>query len=208
MATAKKSSASVTGAANTKEKGEKGKATTAADAKESASAATSKSAAKASAKSVSVEDVAAPYDEPKLVKKLAGFLADSYLTYLKTQSYHWNVRGPNFYSLHLLFESQYQNLAMAIDTIAERIRALGADAPGSFEQFRTLSDIQEAKGVPSAEQMVADLAADHATLSRRARAIIQAMDSGDDTATADLITERLRFHDKSGWMLRSSLNKS
>lgn len=144
--------------------------------------------------------------QSELVKKLSGFLADSYLMYVKTQGYHWNVRGPNFYSLHLMFEGQYQNLAEAIDTIAERIRALGADAPGSFEQFRALSDIVEsASGVPSAEKMVADLAADHEKLAGRARAIIGAMEDADDVATADLVTDRLRFHDEAAWMLRSTL---
>lgn len=149
---------------------------------------------------------AAPYDEPVIIKKLSSFLADSYLTYLKTQGYHWNVRGPNFYSLHQLFESQYTNFFEAIDVIAERIRALGADAPGSFEQFRKLSDIEEATGVPTAEEMLADLSRDHQHLSKRARELIEVMEKAEDAATADLMTERLSFHDQAAWMLRSSLN--
>jgi|SRR5690554_2107125 len=158
-------------------------------------------------KSSSSADVGAPYDEPVIIKKLSSFLADSYFTYLKTQGYHWNVRGPNFYSLHNLFEEQYTNFFAAIDVIAERIRALGADAPGSFEQFRKLSDIKEATGVPTAEEMIEDLAKDHEQLSKRSRELIAAMEKVHDMATADLMTERLGFHDQAVWMLRSSLSK-
>lgn len=136
---------------------------------------------------------------------LAKFLADSYFVYLKTQNFHWNVTGPNFFSLHEMFEVQYTDLAEAIDTIAERIRALGEDSPGSFVAFRGLSDIEEATSVPSATEMVERLAKDNEALSQRCRAILKLLDGSGDEATIDLATERLRQHDLNAWMLRSSV---
>lgn len=198
MATATKSSAKPA-AKSTKDSDDTSTDTKATSAKSSAKTTAAKTAAK------NVEPTEAPYDNGKIVSLLSHFLADSYFVYVKTQGYHWNVRGPQFYSLHLLFESQYQNFADAIDTIAERIRGLGADAPGSFAQFRKLSDVVEATGVPTANEMVADLAQEHEKLSKQARKIIASMDKADDDATADLVTDRLRFHDQSAWMLRSSL---
>lgn len=147
----------------------------------------------------------APENTNKIVTLLAEFLADSYLVYTKTQGYHWNVRGPQFFSLHTMFEAQYRDFAEAIDVIAERIRGLGSDAPVSLAQFIKLSSVVEATGVPSANEMVADLAKEHERLSQQARKIISSVDKSDDDATADLVTDRLRFHDKSAWMLRSSL---
>lgn len=140
----------------------------------------------------------------KTAQHLSKFLADSYMVYVKTHGYHWNVTGPRFYSLHALFEEQYTDLAAAVDELAERVRALGPYAPGSFAQFKELTQIKEATGVPTAEEMVRDLASDHEKLSNAARAILKEIDDSDD-ATADLVTARLQIHDKNAWMLRSSL---
>ena len=146
-------------------------------------------------------------DQPRveLARALSRALADSYLLSLKTQYCHWNVVGPLFYSLHQLTEHQYEDLFSAIDTLAERIRALGAVAPGSFEAFNKLSNIKEFIDRPSAEDMVRELADDHETCARRMRLIVDAAEAAGDVKTADLLTERIGQHEENVWMLRAIL---
>lgn len=140
-----------------------------------------------------------------IAKGLSQLLADSYNLYLKTQNYHWNVTGPQFHSLHLLFEGQYQDLATAVDDIAERIRTLGFRAPGSFTEFSKLSSIKEASGTPSAEDMVIDLAQDQGTVISTIREVWEKAEEAGDEGTIDLLSGRLSVHEKAGWMLRSSV---
>ena len=140
-----------------------------------------------------------------IAEQLSRLLADSYSLYLKTHNYHWNVTGPQFSSLHLMFEQQYTELAMAIDTIAERIRALGIAAPGSYGEFARLTAIEEAKGGETAEEMVRQLVIGQETLARTAREAFPTADQANDQPTADLLTQRLQIHEKNAWMLRSML---
>ena len=140
-----------------------------------------------------------------IADQLARLLADSYSLYLKTHNYHWNVTGPQFNSLHLMFEEQYTELATAIDTIAERIRALGIPAPGSYSEFARLTAIEEARGGESAEEMVRQLVIGQETLARTARQAFPIADEANDQPTADLLTQRLQIHEKNAWMLRSML---
>lgn len=143
---------------------------------------------------------------PKLVELLSKFLASTYTLYLKTQNYHWNVTGPLFQTMHLMFEGQYGDLALAADELAERIRALGAFAPGSYSQFAQLSTIKEARREPiKAMEMVQDLEADHKTLAKQAHEIIEIAASLHDDVTADICTTRMASHEKTAWMLRSVL---
>ena len=142
-----------------------------------------------------------------IVEGLSRVLADSYTLYLKTHNYHWNVTGPMFQTLHLMFETHYTELALAVDMLAERIRALGFPAPGSYRQFSQLTGIKEAEGVPTAEQMVLDLIDAHETVIRSARDVIPAAEEAQDQATADLLTQRIQLHEKTAWMLRSLAQK-
>ncbi len=144
-------------------------------------------------------------DRQKIAEELGRVLADTYTLYLKTHNYHWNVTGPMFNTLHLMFEEHYNELWVAVDLIAERIRSLGEFAPGSYAQFAELTSIDEADGVPSAEQMLADLVAGHEAVARTARAAFAAADAAGDQSTADLLTQRLQVHEKTAWMLRSML---
>ncbi|HLU61536.1 MAG TPA: Dps family protein [Gammaproteobacteria bacterium] len=137
--------------------------------------------------------------------KLARLLADSYTLYLKTHNYHWNVTGPMFQTLHTLFENQYNELATAVDTIAERIRALGEKAPGSYRQFAELATVKDAEGVPSAEEMIRELAADHETVSASLMNVFEEATKHGDEATISLVTARLEVHQKAAWMLRAHL---
>jgi starvation-inducible DNA-binding protein len=137
---------------------------------------------------------------------LSRLLADTYTLYLKTHNFHWNVTGPQFNTLHTMFETQYLELATAVDLIAERIRALGAWAPGSYSEFARLATVKEANGIPSAEAMVAELAADQATVVRTARQVFPAADAASDEPTADLLTQRMQVHEKTAWMLRALLS--
>lgn len=132
-------------------------------------------------------------------------LADTYTLYVKTHGFHWNVTGPHFASLHALFEEQYRDLAGAADEIAERIRALGYEAPGSFEAFSRLASVREASSAPDAETMIRTLATDHETLSSVATTVVEAAQAAGDEATADLAIGRIRASDKAAWMLRSHL---
>lgn len=136
---------------------------------------------------------------------LARLLADSYTLYLKTHNFHWNVTGPMFQTLHTLFETQYTELATAVDEIAERIRALGETAPGSYQQFAALSSISEETGVPAAEDMIRQLVEGQEAVARTARSIFPAADAAGDEPTADLLTQRMHIHEKNAWMLRSLL---
>lgn len=140
-----------------------------------------------------------------VVDPLSTLLASSYTLYVKTHNYHWNVTGPMFTTLHTLFETQYTELATAVDEIAERIRSLGAFAPGSFTEFGRLSVVQEETGRPDATQMIRNLLADQQAVSAAARAVVEAAEAARDQATADLATRRLDIHEKHAWMLGSHL---
>lgn len=136
---------------------------------------------------------------------LSRLLADSYTLYLKTHNYHWNVTGPMFATLHTLFETQYTELATAVDEIAERIRALGKPAPGSYAAFAKLTSIEEETGTPTAEEMIRQLTVGQETVARTARELIPVVDEANDEPTADLLTQRMQVHEKNAWMLRSLL---
>lgn len=136
---------------------------------------------------------------------LARLLADSYTLYMKTHNFHWNVTGPMFATLHQLFEQEYTELAMAVDEIAERIRALGFPAPGSYTEFAKLSSVNDATGTLSADEMLRQLVADQETVVRTARSVFAVADEANDEPTADLLTQRMQIHEKNAWMLRSLL---
>jgi starvation-inducible DNA-binding protein len=136
---------------------------------------------------------------------LSKLLADSYTLYLKTRNFHWNVTGPRFNTLQLMFESQYSELALAIDLIAQRIRALGLPVPGSHQQFAALSSIVEETGVPIANDMLRQLVADQEVVVRTARAVCKQANDAHDQPSADLLTQRMQLHEKNAWMLRSLL---
>ncbi len=145
-------------------------------------------------------------DRKAIADGLSRLLADSYTLYLKTHNYHWNVTGPMFQTLHLMFEAQYTELALAVDLIAERIRALGFPAPGSYSEFGKLTSIKEDKGAtPKAEEMIRNLVEGQETITRTARAIFPIVDKAGDEPTADLLTQRMQLHEKNAWMLRSLL---
>ena len=143
----------------------------------------------------------------KVVEELSHLLADSYTLYLKTHNFHWNVTGPMFTTLHGLFMTQYVELALAVDEIAERMRALGTRAPGSYAEFAELTAVKEAKGATAATQMVRQLTADQATLAAAAQRLVQAAQAAGDEASADLGIRRIQVHQKNAWMLRSHLEK-
>jgi starvation-inducible DNA-binding protein len=142
-------------------------------------------------------------DRKQIVAGLSVLLADSYTLYLKTHNYHWNVTGPMFQALHTLFETQYNELALAVDQIAERIRALGEFAPGSYKEFAKLTSIKEAEGHLSAEAMIKDLVNGQEAIAKTARSIVPVADKASDEPTLDLLTQRMQVHEKNGWMLRS-----
>lgn len=140
-----------------------------------------------------------------VVEPLSTLLASSYTLYLKTHNYHWNVTGPMFTTLHTLFEQQYTELAMAVDEIAERIRTLGAFAPGSYSAFAKISVVEEETGHPDAETMIRVLVSDQEAVAAAARRVIDAAEAANDQASVDLATRRLEVHEKNAWMLRSLL---
>jgi starvation-inducible DNA-binding protein len=146
-------------------------------------------------------------DRKKIAEGLSHLLADSYSLYLKTHYFHWNVTGPMFNSLHLMFETQYNELALAVDAIAERIRSLDFYAPGTYSEFAKLSSIPESESVPKAQDMIKELVAGHEAVCRTARSVFPAAEKASDEATADLLTQRLQIHEKTAWMLRSLLEK-
>ena len=141
----------------------------------------------------------------RIAKGLSRLLADSYSLYLKTHNYHWNVTGPQFNSLHLMFETQYTELATAVDEIAERIRSLGVRAPGSYSEFAELTSIAEGSGEESAEEMTRQLVLGQESVARTAREAFGAAEQANDQSTADLLTQRMQIHEKNAWMLRSML---
>lgn len=146
-------------------------------------------------------------DRANVAEGLSKMLADTYTLYLKTHNFHWNVTGPMFQTLHLLFETQYNELALAVDLIAERIRALGFPAPGTYSEFAKLGSIKETPGVPKAEEMIRLLVEGQEAVVRTARAAFPAAEKAGDQATADLLTQRMQAHEKAAWMLRSHLEK-
>ncbi len=146
-------------------------------------------------------------DRQAIAEGLSKLLADTYSLYLKTHYFHWNVTGPMFNTLHLMFETQYNELALAVDMVAERIRSLDIYAPGTYSQFAKLTSIAESKGVPKANDMIAELVAGHEAVCRTARSVFPAAEKASDEATADLLTQRLQLHEKTAWMLRSLLEK-
>ena len=146
-------------------------------------------------------------DRKKIAGGLSHLLADTYTLYLKTHYFHWNVTGPMFQTLHLMFEQQYTELALAVDLVAERIRALDVYAPGTYRDFVKLASIKESESVPKAQDMIRELVAGHEAVVRTARAVFPAVEKAADEASADLLTQRLQLHEKTAWMLRSLLEK-
>ena len=146
-------------------------------------------------------------DRAKIAAGLSRLLADSYTLYLQTHNFHWNVTGPMFQTLHVMFETQYTELALAVDLIAERIRSLGFPAPGSYGEFVKLTSIKDTAGVPKAEKMIRLLVEGQEAVVRTARSIFPMVEKAGDEATADLLTQRIQLHEKTAWMLRSLLEK-
>ncbi|NJR51613.1 MAG: DNA starvation/stationary phase protection protein [Leptolyngbyaceae cyanobacterium CSU_1_3] len=140
-----------------------------------------------------------------IAEGLSRLLADTYTLYLKTHNFHWNVTGPMFNTLHLMFEAQYTELALAVDLIAERIRSLGFPAPGTYSEYVKLSSIEETAGVPKAEDMIRLLVQGQEAVARTARSVFPTAEAASDEPTADLLTQRLQIHEKTAWMLRSLL---
>ena len=144
-------------------------------------------------------------DRQKIADGLSRLLADNFALYLKTHNFHWNVKGPMFQTLHLMFEQQYNELWLALDAIAERIRALGFPAPGTYAEYAKLSSIKETAGVPEAKDMIRNLVGGHEAVARTARKLFPVVEKASDEPTADLLTQRLQVHEKTAWMLRSLL---
>lgn len=151
-------------------------------------------------------DIGIPSEQrEQIAKGLSHLLADTYTLYLKTHNFHWNVTGPMFQTLHLMFETQYTELAVAVDLIAERIRSLGFPAPGTYSEYAKLSSISETAGVPKAQDMIRILVEGQEAVVRTARSIYSVAEEASDEATADLLTQRIQLHEKTAWMLRSLL---
>ncbi|MGM8226424.1 Dps family protein [Cellvibrio sp. ARAG 10.3] len=144
-------------------------------------------------------------DREDIAEGLSRLLADTYTLYLKTHNFHWNVTGPMFQTLHLMFETQYTELALAVDAIAERIRSIGFPAPGTYKQYVELSSIKEDEGIPKAEDMIRLLVEGQEAVVRTARSLFPVVEKANDEATADLLTQRIQLHEKTAWMLRSLL---
>ena len=156
---------------------------------------------------VSVNIGISEIDRKKIVDGLSKLLADTYTLYLKTHNFHWNVTGPMFNTLHLMFEQQYNELALAVDLIAERIRALGFPAPATYSEFSKLSSIPENPGiVPSADEMIKLLVEGNEAVVRTARNVFPVVEQAQDESTADLLTQRMQTHEKTAWMLRSMIS--
>ncbi|MFN0040061.1 MAG: Dps family protein [Burkholderiales bacterium] len=144
-------------------------------------------------------------DRKAIAQGLSKVLADTYTLYLQTHNFHWNVTGPMFNTLHLMFETQYLELATAVDLIAERIRALGFPAPGTYREYARLASIQEVEGAPAAEDMIRTLVKSQEAVVKTARAMFPMVERAHDEPTADLLTQRMQVHEKTAWMLRSLL---
>ena len=147
-------------------------------------------------------------DRKKIADGLSHLLADTYTLYLNTHYFHWNVTGPMFNTLHLMFEQQYTELALAVDVIAERIRSLDFYAPGTYREFSKMATIKETEDVPKAQDMIRELVAGHEAVVRTARSVFPAAEEAADEASADLLPQRLQLHEKTAWMLRSLLEKN
>lgn len=145
-------------------------------------------------------------EREEIATGLKKVLADTYTLYLKTHNYHWNVTGPMFQTLHLLFMEQYTELWNSVDLIAERIRALGVYAPGSYGDFAKLTSIKDDAGVPKDKEMIKNLVEGHESVIRTARSVFPTAEKSSDEATVDLLTQRLQIHEKTAWMLRSLLD--
>ena len=145
-------------------------------------------------------------ERKEIAAGLSRLLADTYTLYLQTHNFHWNVTGPMFQTLHLMFETQYTELALAVDLIAERIRALGFPTPATYAEFTELASIKETKGVPSAEKMIEILVDSQEAVVRTARSIFPIVEKSHDEPSADLLTQRMQIHEKTAWMLRSLLS--
>ena len=151
-------------------------------------------------------DIGIPEKErAQIADGLSRLLADTFTLYLTTHNFHWNVKGPMFQTLHLMFEAQYNELWLALDAIAERIRALGFPAPGTYAQYAKLSTVKETQGVPEAKEMIRILVSGQEAVARTARKIFPVVDRASDEPTADLLTQRMQVHEKTAWMLRSLL---
>ena len=146
-------------------------------------------------------------DRAKIAQGLSRLLADSYTLYLMTHNFHWNVKGPMFNTLHLMFMGQYTEQWNALDLIAERIRALDFPAPGTYKEFVKLASIKEVEGVPKATEMIGLLVAAQEATARTARSLFPLLEKANDQPTADLLTQRLEVHEKTAWMLRSLLEE-
>lgn len=144
-------------------------------------------------------------DRKKIVEGLARMQADTYTLYLKTHNFHWNVTGPMFQTLHLMFQAQYNETWLAVDTIAERIRALGFPAPGSYKEFAALTEIKDSARVPNAREMIRQLVDGQETVVRTARSVLPIAEAAGDQPTADVLTQRMTVHEQNAWMLRSLL---
>lgn len=144
-------------------------------------------------------------DRKVIVEGLSKFLADTYTLYLKTHYFHWNVTGPQFQTLHLMFETQYNELALAVDLIAERIRALGHFAPGTYSEYAQLTTIKEEKMPLTAQTMIQSLVVGQETVVKTARSLFANAEKAEDQVTIDLLTQRMQIHEKTAWMLRSLL---
>jgi starvation-inducible DNA-binding protein len=146
-----------------------------------------------------------PQDRKAIAESLSRVLADSYILYLKTHNFHWNVTGPMFQTLHLMFMGQYTEMWNALDPIAERIRALDYPAPGSYKRYAELASIKEEEGVPPAKEMIRQLVEGQEAVARTVRAAFKVAEAASDQPTADLLTQRMEIHEKNAWMLRSLL---
>jgi starvation-inducible DNA-binding protein len=146
-------------------------------------------------------------DRKKIAEKLERMLADTYTLYLKTHNFHWNVTGPMFQTLHLMFMTQYNEIWLAVDVIAERIRALGFPAPGSYKEFSALTEIKDSKGVPSATEMIRQLVDGQETVVRTARDVLPVAEKAGDQPTVDMLSARMQVHEQNAWMLRSLLEE-
>ena len=158
-------------------------------------------------KTVSINIGISDDDREKIVRGLSALLADSFTLYLMTHNFHWNVTGPQFNSLHLMFMGQYTEQWNALDIIAERIRALGHPAPATYKEFVKLASIKEVEGAPKSDEMIRHLVAAQEATARTARKLFPVVDAAGDQPTADLLTQRLEIHEKTAWMLRSLLEE-
>jgi starvation-inducible DNA-binding protein len=161
----------------------------------------------AEAKAMPINNGIGENERREITESLGRLLADTYTLYLKTHGFHWNVTGPMFYMLHKMFEEQYRELGDAVDRLAERIRALGFQAPCTYREFTQLTSIREEQGVPTAEEMIRSLVEGHEMIIRTARATLTVAEGHNDQATVDLMNDRLEVHEENSWMLRSHLTR-